>query len=71
VQKVVKYQLLGETLSSQLEAKVNAQLNAGWSLYGSPMCWAATRHNDSEWMIYQAMVKYEPSAASSPQDLSA
>jgi hypothetical protein len=38
-QKVVEYVLLRDEVAKRLTEEVNARLRAGWSLYGSPMCW--------------------------------
>jgi hypothetical protein len=60
-QKIVEYVLLSNDVADRLAADVNAKLNEGWSLYGSPMCWAAPNQEFtwSDWKAYQAMVKYE------------
>jgi hypothetical protein len=58
-QKVVEYVLLGDDVAKRLTEEVNARLRAGWSLYGSPMCWGVVGQYGPEGTIYQAMVKYD------------
>jgi hypothetical protein len=60
-EKIMEYLLLYGTPTHELTKDVNAMLKEGWSLYGSPMCWGAAEYEDdrAEWMVYQAMVKYQ------------
>jgi hypothetical protein len=59
VPRVKKYVLLSSNNEEQLSKQVNAKLEGGWSLYGNPICHAATAYDQAIRAVYQALVKYE------------
>ena len=59
VPSVKEYVLLSSNNEEKLSKQVNAKLEAGWSLYGNPMCLGATAYDQAVRAVYQALVKYE------------
>lgn len=67
MRKVVEFQLLGHTDAMALCVEVNAWLQQGWELYGSPFSGCDVDCEvgvTSHYEIIQAMVRYEEQACS-------